>query len=309
MSQQSTLLFLFLSLGLPSFLFSQEIKIFTVSDFDLKGNVQSSLVITNYGKEEYYFDETGRLTQSVTRFSDSDYETTHYKYENGELTEKRVENYRDNAFDKATSLANIYKIDTTGNRKVTEKIVSYNKQLLEQNIYSYDADGKLIKIVRTDTEGTDQTSIVYDTVDGKKTVVRKLNNRPVKSVQRWDKKGANGSVQHVMLTETYFDGALNSKTEEVYNTGNQLISNDEALYDVTTEKWIPQEQTSYIYGENDMLIQTETHRGNTVSTKKYIYQFDGSENNNWVKKIMTPDNTYITRRIKYYKSSVIDKEK
>lgn len=303
MLQPSIILLLFLALGSPILVSAQEIKTFRISDFDLRGNVKSCVVMTDYGREEYHFEESGRLTRLITRYSDSDYEVTHYKYQNGELMEKRVENYRNNAFDKAISLAYFYRIDTVANRKVTEKIVSYNKQLLEQNVYRYHPDGKLAKIVSTDTDGTDQTTIRYDTLDGKVTITRKRNREPLKSVQTWHRDSQDGSTQEVKWTETFFDGTPNFRIEEVRNANGDLISKAEFLYDATTEKWIPQEAITYVYDENGTLVKSETKRRNTVSTTEYIYQFDGTEARNWVKKIKTPENSYTTRKIRYYKSA------
>ncbi len=302
MLKKHTILFLFLSLGLPSLLLSQEIKTFNISDFNLSGNVKSCLVITDYGKEEYYFDTTGRLTKSVTRFNDFDYEATYYKYKNDELIEKRVENYRDNTFDKATSIANFYAIDTSSTRKVTEKIVSYTKHLLEQNVYRYNAEDQLMKMTRTDTDGTDQNLFSYDTIDGKSTITQTLNGRPLEVVQTWNEKLKDGSLLTLKTIEKYFDGALNTKSEEEYNADKKLISKADSLFDASTEKWIPQEQISYTYGDDGILAKTETNRRNLLITKEYIYQFDGTENHNWVKEIITPDNTYKTRRIKYYEA-------
>ncbi len=311
MPKQRAILFLFLSLlmGLPSLVFSQEIKTFQISDFNLGGNVKSCLVITDYGKEEYYFDTFGRLTKSITRFNDFNYEITYYKYRNNELIEKRVENYRDNSFDKSTSLANFYEIDTSANRKVTEKIVSYtNKQLLEQNVYRYNAKGDLIKMTRTDNDGTDENIISYDTIDGKSTRTQTLNGRPFKAVHTWNEKAKDGSLLLLKTIEKYFGGVLNTKSQEVYNADKKLISKTDSLFDTSTEKWIPQEQVSYTYGENGVLAKTETNRSNLTITKEYIYQFDGTENNNWVKEIITPDNTYKTRKIEYYEAPEPTKE-
>lgn len=300
MSKKYTFLFFILSIGLPFFGTSQEIKTFKTTDFNLSGNVKSCLVITDYGKEEYYFDTSGRLTKSITRFNDFDYETTYYKYQNDELIEKRVENYRDNIFDKATSLANFYVIDTSENRKVTEKIVSYtNKQLLEQNVYKYNAKGELIEMTHTDSDGTDENTISHDTIDGKNTMIQTVNGIPLKVVRSWNEESVNGSSLKKVI-EKYFEGVPNQKSQEIYDADKKLISKIDSLFDPSTEKWIPQENITYTYGENGILAKTETDRGNFIITKEYIYQFDGSENNNWVKEIITPDNTYKTRRIKYY---------
>ncbi len=302
-------MFLILFMGLPSLVSSQEIKTFLISDFNLSGNVKSCLVITDYGKEEYFFDTAGRLTKSITRFNDLDYETTYYKYRNNELIEKRVENYRDNSFDKSTSLAYFYEIDTSANRTVTEKIVSYtNKQLLEQNVYRYNTKGDPIKMIRTDTDGTDENIITYDTIDGKNIRTQTLNGRPLEAVHRWNEKAEDGSVVLLKNIEKYFGGALNTKSREVYNADKKLISKTDSIFDTSTEIWVPQEKVIYTYGENGILAKTETNRNNLMITKEYIYQFDGTENNNWVKEIITPDNTYKTRKIKYYEAPEPTKE-
>ncbi|MBT8313063.1 MAG: hypothetical protein KJP26_01270, partial [Maribacter sp.] len=81
-------------MGVGSLVQSQEIRIFTTADFDLKGPVKTCLVSTKYGKETYDFDKEGKLTKSVTRYNDTDYDVTYYKYEGNELIEKRFENYR-----------------------------------------------------------------------------------------------------------------------------------------------------------------------------------------------------------------------
>ncbi|SDE26208.1 hypothetical protein SAMN05421636_104149 [Pricia antarctica] len=309
MLKQYTILFFYLSIGLPSLATSQEIKTFKISDFNLNGNVKSCLVITDYGKEEYYFDTSGRLTKSITRFNDFDYETTYYKYQNNELVEKRVENYRDNTFDKSISLANFYEIDTSANRKVTEKIVSYtNKKLLEQNVYRYNAKGQLMKMTRTDTDGTDENIISHDTIDGKNTTIKTLNGKPLETVQTWNEELEDGSLLTVKTIEKYFDGALNTKSQEVYNADKKLISKDDSLFDTTNEKWISEENTRYVYGENGFLAKIEINRGNLMIIKDYIYQFDGTENHNWVKEIITPDNTYKTRKITYYEAPKLPNE-
>lgn len=309
MPNKPTIFLLLLILGLPSYIISQEIKIFSVPDFDLNGNVKSCLVITDYGKEEYYFDETGLLTKSVTRFNDTDYEMTYYKYTSGELIEKRVENYRDNVFDKATSLANFYKIDTTANRKVTEKIVSYTKKLMEQNVYRYDGNKNLIEITRTNTDGTDEIDTSYDTISGKLNITQTLNGTPLKSVQRWTRKSDKNVEQQVMVTITYLDGTLNTKTEEVYTLDHGLESKVDSRYNASTKKWISQDHITFMYNDNGKLSKTSIENRNVIDTKEYIYQFDGTAANNWVKEIITPDNTYKTRRITYYATPSSKKEK
>jgi len=280
--------------------FGQEVRIFKVEDFDLHGNVESCLVITDYGKEEYYFGETGRLTKSVTRYSDTDYEMTYYKYANNELTERRVENYRDNTFDSTTSLANFYTVDTTGNRRVTEKIVSYEKKLLEQNIYRYNEEGKLVSIENTDTDGTDENTFVYSEKEGEVTLTQERNGVVLETIQTTTLKSERDSLQKKVLTQKYLDGELNTKTVEVFNSNGKLVSETEGFYDSSTEKWIRQKDLTYTYTENGELANIKSKQRGFTTTIEFIYQFVGTHANNWVKENVTPDNAYKTLRIKYY---------
>ena len=300
MLKKYLILFLFANISAVPFLYGQEIKIFKVEDFDLRGNVESCLVITDYGKEEYYFDSTGRLTKSVTRYNDTDYEVTYYKYINNELKERRVENYRNNSFDSATSLANFYIPDSTANRKITEKIVSYEKELLEQNVYFYDEEEKLTRIAHTDTNGTDENTFAYSESDNGTIVTQKRNGVVSETIQTIFGVSKSDSLQKKVLTQKYLDGQLYTKTVEVFDGNEKLLSYSSALYDSSTEKWIPQEDLTYSYAENGVLAHIKSKRMGFTTTKEYIYQFDGTEANNWVKEIVTPDNTYTTRRINYY---------
>src|SRR5690606_3807955 len=96
--------FLFLSIFQVFGLRSQEVQIFKVEDFDLKGKVKSCLVITDYGRELFEFNKEGLLTKTITQYNDSDQDITHYKYEGGELVEKRMESYKNNVLDESTSM-------------------------------------------------------------------------------------------------------------------------------------------------------------------------------------------------------------
>lgn len=300
MSERNHFLIAFLSFWLTTASVSQEIKIFTVSDFDLKGEVNKSLVITDYGKEEYHFNQKGLLTKAITRFSDTDFETTYYKYNQGELIEKRVEHYRDDIFDKATSLAYFYEVDTTSNRKVTEKIITYTKELLEKNVYNYDALGNLTEVTSTDANGTDKSQVRRDTMDSHITRSRIKNDRLEESVEKWTEATEEGTILEHKRTISYLDEIPDTRKKEVFGPDGKLLSYAESIYDASTETWISQFEDTHSYSENGMLEKTITKRRNALSAKEYIYQFDGTEANNWVKEIVTPDNTYRTRKISYY---------
>jgi YD repeat-containing protein len=287
--------------------YAQEIELFTLNDFDLNNNVKTCLVSTSYGKEEYDFDTLGRLTKAITRFNDADYDLVSYTYKDGELTEKRSESYRDNTFDPSTSIAHVYQLDTLEHRKVTEKIVSYENEFLEQYSYEYDANGDLVKMTRINDEGIDETLVEYKKYKGEYTITYLINNVPLKSIRTSTLKKKNGTVQEVVLIKEFLRGEANKAFEEVFDSSGKLIAKQEFEYKEVEKTFAPTTRTTYSYDENDMLVQ-EVAKGITSSEKKtYIYQYDNKEDGNWVKQIIAPENSYVTRKITYYKVEVKEK--
>lgn len=271
-----------------------------MSDFDLKDSVKTCLVSTKYGKEEYDFNRKGLLTKSVTRYNESDYDVVYYKYQDSLLLEKRSETYRDNKFDPSTSIAHFFELDTTENRKITEKIISYDKEFLDQYVYFYDDKGDLSKIVRTNNEGTDETLVEYKKFKGEYTITYLLNGVPLKSIRTSFQK-KNGANQKIVLTKEFLKGDATKAYEEVFGANEKLLAQQEFEFDMATKKFVPTVRTTFDYDENGMLIE-EITRGETILDKKeYIYQYDQEEGGNWVKQIITPENSYITRKITYYK--------
>ena len=291
---------LLLAIGMFCKLQSQEIKIFTTNDFDLIDSVKTNLVVTKYGKEEYNFSPDGRLEKSITKYNDADYSITYYKYDGSYLKEKRFENYRENTFDANTSIANFYTIDSTSNLKIIEKIIAYNKELLEQYEYIYNEEKVLDKIIRTNDNGIDKTDITYDHYKGEDTKTYLLNGEILKSIRTSIGKGKNKSAIKVVLTKTYLKGKPVSAIEEVFNSQEQLLSKTTFEHSIKTKQFEVQQVRVYFYDEKNFLSRTETTIGEEVEVKSYIYQFDNGESGNWVKEIVTPDNTYTTRKISYY---------
>ncbi len=282
---------------------AQEIQLFTIEDFDLVGPVKSCLVSTSYGKEQYDFNENGLLTKSVTRFSDHDYNLTNYKYANGKLIEKRIENYSENTLDSTTSIAHFYTIDSTSNLKITEKILSYNKDFLEQYEHYY-KNNKLVRIVRTNNEGIDETLVSYSDVKGEKTMVFKLNGVLKKSERVSFKKKKDSIIKKNLLVKKYIKGKRVSALEQEFDGNNKLISKAQFLFNEKTKQFALHEMSTYTYDNNGVLKSSNSTVDEVVSKKEYIYQFD--KQGNWVKEIITPDNTYKTRKIDYY--AVIEEE-
>lgn len=280
-------------------LMAQELKIFKVSDFDLKGSVKTCLVVTNYGKEEFDFNQDGLLTKSITRYNEADYDLTLYKYNFGNLEEKRVEIYREGIFDPATSFANFYTLDSTVSKKITERIISYNKEFLGQNEYRYDSIGRLSRIKHVDKGGIDETGISYMQFKGETTVNYILNDVMIKSVRTAKKKNKTGEDQKVVLTKEYLKGEPDKALEQIFDSSDKLISEIKFKPNEQNKGFAPYEFISHSYNEFGMLAETKIKGPKAEETKKYIYQYDG-EYGNWVKQIVTPDNTYTSRRIMYY---------
>lgn len=307
-----TFLFTFLSIGAlfgPVVLSAQEIKIFTRGDFDLKGDVKSCLVITDYGKEEYDFSVDGLLTKSVTRYNDADFDLSSYKYKNDHLTENRVENYRNGTLDKTTSLVHTYTVDTTAPRKISEIVFSYNKEFLGRYEYEYDSINRLVKIKQVDNEGIDETEIEYSSYKDETTKSYYLNDVIQKSIRISHKKGKNNTENRIELTKEFLGGEAINAEEKVFDPDNRILSEEKFNFDPKTNKFVSQEQLVYVYDDTGMLIELKSKTPKTESFKKYIYQFDDGANGNWIKKIVTPDHSYITRKIQYYAPAVIDGKK
>jgi len=293
---------------LPCKTFTQEPQIFTLKDFDLRGTVKTCLVITDYGKEEFEFNRDGLLTKNVTRYNDSDYDITYYKYLGGQLMEKRDEIYREGQFDKQTSIAHFYEVDTTATKKVTEKIISYDEDVLDVYEYSYNEDGNLIKIIRSNNEGLDETNIEYGSYKGETTITYLLNGLVLKSIRTSFKKNRKGVKNKIVLNKEFIEGIPNKAQEKIYDSEDKLTSLKEFNYDEIKKSFVTSKTINYTYDNTGLLLKEVEKIEKSVNTKDYIYQFDGEEEGNWVKKIITPKNLFTTRSITYYQDETFEVE-
>ncbi|MGJ8658619.1 hypothetical protein [Cellulophaga fucicola] len=299
---------LVLTFLLPITIGAQELRIFSKADFNLIGNVKKSTVITNYGKEEFYFNKEGKLTKSITRYTDEDYSITYYKYSNNEILEKRLENYRDGVFDKNTSIAHLYKIDTTENKKVTEKILTYSKKFLDQYEYEFDAENRLKVIKRINDEEIDETTIEYTVYGAEKEQAYYLNGKLLKSIRESYKTNSKGEKLKTVLTKEFIKGKPLKAEEVVTKENGSIVSKDYFTADAAETKFVFRKKEVYTYKKDNQVIDKIT-----VKTAKktydvtYLHQFDG-ENGNWIKQVISPDNTYITRKIQYYPEEVVTEE-
>jgi len=294
----SAILYCLLLLG--PFTYSQEPKVFSWSDFELKGKVKSTLVITDYGKESFEFNEQGLLTKGTTQYNGTDYDISYYKYVKGLIKEKRLEVYREDSLDRNTSIANIYRIDTVLNKVVAEKIYSYQNDFLEQYQYSYGAEGQLEKIRRMNNEGIDETIVVYDSIKGEQTRTYLLNGTLQRSVRTSIKKQKEGNWSSVILEKDYLNGEPSKALERELDTLGRVRKEQQFSYDRKKATFVMQAEMYFEYDEQGLLTKKTTKANNQVSKEEYIYQLDGHKPPNWIKKIMTPQNSYTTRKIVYY---------
>lgn len=309
MKKHCVIICLHIFLGANLFLSAQEIRIFTKSDFNLKGNVASSTVITDYGKEVFYFDEAGYLSKLKTQFNDKDYSITYYKYDNGELKEKRVENYNDEVFDAATSIANFYSIDTTKNKVITEKIFSYDKKSLGEYVFSYNEKSKLESIKHTNEEGIDDTIIEYSDYKKEHTETHLFNGNIKKSIRTSSKKTKNNQTLTLVLTKSFLEGMPQTAIEETINEEELLLKKVTFTYDNKQKEFVPTEKVIYTYNETGMILSSTSKIEAEEVVKEFLYQYDGSEHKNWIKQIVTPENSYTTRLITYYVNQASIEEK
>ncbi|MCW5516594.1 hypothetical protein [Muriicola sp. Z0-33] len=279
---------------------AQAPRIFTVQDFELTGKVKSCQVITPYGKETFEFNEAGLLTKSITSFNEQDYDITYYKYQGEELSERRDEIYRDGVFDKSVSMAHLYHIDTTSTKKITEKIVTYDEDFIDKYEYQYNLEDRLVKVIRSNNEGLDETLIEYTNYKSENTVTHYLNGVIQKSVRTSDNKKKNSDKQKIELIKEFLEGLPVKAIENSYDAQGKLLSQQYFVYDNQKKSFTPDQLISYNYDEMGRLIGKLTEANGITNEQEFIYQFDNGESGNWVKKIVTPENAFTTRKIAYY---------
>lgn len=298
--------FLFLiTLSLPVGLFAQA-EVFGKADFELRGPVKSCTVITSYGEERFEFKPDGRLIKSVTLYNAADYDVTHYRYKNDSLIEKRDEVYRDGSFEKPTSFARFYERDTLSGLKVTEKILSYDRQIQEQYTHYYDPDTLLRRIVWIHEGSIDETLLEYSEAGDAKTVNYLLNGQLEKSVRYSVKNDKEGPL-NIKLVKDFFKGTPQKAVEQARDSSGKLIWETRFIYDAGNESFRKELTIEFTYmPEGFIKKEISTYWGakgkpSRVNEKTYLYQMDGRQPGNWIKKIITPDNSYFTRKITYYK--------
>lgn len=281
--------------------YAQELTIFTRADFDLKGPVKKAIVITDYGREHFEFDSIGRLATTVTQYNENDQDITRYWYKDSLLVEKRMESYKNGTLDPMTSMGNFFAYDTTTTqKKVVEKIVSYDKEFFEKLEYFYDENGALVRIMISSQEGVDEKRIEHSSYKNETTQTFFLNEVIEKSVRTSKTKNKNGAEITTVLTKEYVDGQPNTASEKKMFADGRVFSEHDFIYDEAAKEFVSKILRTYTYTADKVLDKEVIKRGNAESVRTYIFQFDNNEPKNWVKKIITPENEYITRKIEYF---------
>lgn len=285
-------------------LHAQEPERFTLKDFQLRGPVKTCVVKANYGEETFEFDEEGRLTRSVTRFNEQDYDITIYKYDAGRLTERRDEVYREGRFDAQTSMAHIYKADSTRSA-ISEVILSYDQSYQEQKESFFDSEGKIIRKVRTDYDGTDEVLVEYSQYKDELTATYTRNGNMIKTVRSSSRKGNQGTISVELVKE--FEGGQPVKAVETWrDQDNNTLKETHFEYLIEEESFKPVSQTTYTYdseGFPESVVKKslrEADKDDEPVIQEFIYQMDGNKIGNWVRKVTTPENSIIVRSITYY---------
>lgn len=284
------------------FLNAQQFNVLKRSDFDLKGPVKKCVVFTKYGQEQYVFNESGFLLSAATIFSKEDSETVFYKYQQDNLIEKRVEVYTNGRLDKSSSIASFYTYDTIPTTKIKERVMNYDRVFIDQFEYKYDTIGRLSQEIRTNTEGRYQIDISYqwDTIQGIKNVSYLSDSIPVKKIDSFF-KGPQRTIYKVVSTQ-FAEGLEKNQKVEFFNSKKQLLESQDFSFVVQDSLRVPSFKWSETFQYNPIgnPISQTIKKGVTSQSKKMLYQLDGSPYKNWIKKIITPDNTYTTRRIIYF---------
>ena len=288
--------------------FAQELKLFTTADFELNGNVKSCTITTYYGKEVFEFNEDGFLIKSITAYNESDQDITIYKYSNNFLLEKRMESYKNKELDESSSMANFYEIDTTEQKIIREQIISYDKEFVELQEFFFDKKNRIFKITTSHENAIDETRIAYTVFKHEITKTFFVNEVIEKSVRTSTKKVKSKGKQKIVLTKEFIDGEPNKAVEQLFDKDGKLISEELFLNDSIEEGFVSQQKHFFEYDAEGVLQKEIIQQENTVSEKEFIFQFDDNEEKNWVKKIVTPENSYITRKIEYYSPIEVEEQ-
>ena len=108
----------------------------------------------------------------------------------------------------------------------------------------------------------------------------------------------------MVLTKKFLKGDPNTALEEIFDDKGNLVFETKFKFDQKKKQFTAEEDITYYYDKAQTLSRKMIKTGKTTRVKDYTYQFDANEAGNWVKQIITPENTYITRKITYFESHI-----
>lgn len=278
----------------------QDIKVFRLSDYDLVGAAKVCEVRTDYGKEIFTFDQDGLLLRSETFFSETDKIVTTYEFSDGELSGKRIEQISSGEIDKSQSFRYNYKTVFEGDvMKTTEEVLSYDAQFRERREFQYDTLGNLNRITHYQQEGIDEVRIEREQV-GDTLVTREKENGELQRIEKTFQQLEENAIFKHIYQEEFFRGEPFEAREDVYNSKGKRVSYKVMYYDPEKEAYIEEEAHSFTYGDNGELRAERIRKGAAIYENEFVFVYDDHSPPNWIRKIQTPDNTYVSRIITYF---------
>ena len=292
------------------FSFAQELKILTLKDFNLKGNVKHCIVSAEYGNEEFYFSEDGLLTKSVTRYSEDDYSVTTYVYNESNLVKNNVDVYIDGVLDKNTSLAHFYEIKLTSKKSITEKIVNLNGEFIDSYTYDFNKDKQLTKLLRKNDKGISETDIHYKKIsetESKEIHLVGLDTTKIVKCYLPKVKHNNGDYEQLTI---YYTNNVPDRAELKYIDSLGKVIYDEKLKAGIKNpyRYYSVSKKTYVYNDNGDVTE-ERSFNKKVLMKKSVYQYEyepiggNIETVNWTRRVEKYSKEFITREFNYYDSN------
>ena len=159
--------------------------------------------------------------------------------------------------------------------------------------------------MRIGQEGTDNTLVTYSEQGGEVTAEYEKNGQLVKAVRTSRKEGKDGPIENKLVRE-YFQGTPQKAVEQDLDARGRLLKETRFEYDSTTTSFRKVQSRSLTYNA-DSFEETETttyfrENGSVYRQEEsaYLYQMDGASPGNWIRKIRTPENSFVSRKITYY---------
>ena len=181
---------------------------------------------------------------------------------------------------------------------IRDRVISYDKEFFEEQEYVFGEEDRVFKITTSHENAVDETRIEYNIFKDEITKTYFVNEVIEKSIRTSTKTIAPNQEQKIVLIKEYVDGEQSKAIEKRFNAKGKLIYQELFLNDSSEDNFVSEEIHLFEYDAEGILKKEIIKKGNSVAEKEFIFQFDA--NKNWVKKIITPENVYSTRKIEYY---------